>query len=275
MAARDSIAGRTIEALTRNGAGSRVRTANAGINGEFCSCAFAKRGGLLFFAHGAQYRVGAFGSEAPGPGRGLQNGAALDEVQADSGGGRLDFDAAVAVYGKPGALLVLEQLGYGQGNAAVGGVEDSVERLKMAGAGDEPTAARTGVENPDVGDADSEVVIQTVLELREGVVGREDFDADIRGLGEDLFVGFRERDDADIRDAIAAGGNLYSLLGEWFETQRSATFAKPGEDLALEIAVIFLTQVALDKFAINEIAVGPVGCCEVFFHTDQSGGAHK
>jgi hypothetical protein len=56
---------------------------------------------------------------------------------------------------------------------------------------DLPTPARWRVENPNVWNAHGEIIVEAVLEPRERVFRRKNFDTNVRGLRKYLLVGFR------------------------------------------------------------------------------------
>ena len=77
-----------------------------------------------------------------------------------------------------------------------------------------PGEAADGIEEPDVLDAHGEVVVDALLQLGEGVAGREDLDAEERGGADDALGGPAKGQDANVGNAEAGSGGLDALLGE-------------------------------------------------------------
>lgn len=80
-----------------------------------------------------------------------------------------------------GSHINLKKIGYGQDDAAIAGSEHSIESLQMAFTHDRPAPARWRVENPNVRDPHGEIIVEAVLEFREGVFRRKNFDTNVRG----------------------------------------------------------------------------------------------
>lgn len=136
------------------------------------------------------------------------------------------------------ATLVFVEFGEEGGevdlDGGVGDAEGVVFGLDEAAGGGDVGEALPGVDGPDVLDAELGVVVDAELELAEGVVLGEDFDAEEWGETDDGVVGIRHADDTDVGDAEVVGGGLDALLGECADVPDATVYREKGTEEALK-----------------------------------------
>jgi len=84
------------------------------------------------------------------------------------------------------------------------------------------------IDHPHVRHAKLEVVVDSVLHTTHRVVGRYDFDVEIRRRREYFFVWERSFGDDDIRNPNLAGADQNAKLCQWLEMQGLSALNKPG-----------------------------------------------
>ncbi len=115
-------------------------------------------------------------------------------------------------HGMPTLVFRREKLGHRHFHPSVAGAQNSVEGLEMTFTRDGPSASGWRIENPDVGNAHGEVIVQTRLEFWERIVRRKNFNADVWRLRENLLVRFWQRHYAHVGNSKTPGRNSYPLF---------------------------------------------------------------
>ena len=85
-------------------------------------------------------------------------------------------------------------------------------RLLKAGSTANISAARRRIENPDVLDAEVQVIVNPLLHAAQRVVFREYLDEDERRNRDDRFARLIGLQDGDVGHAKTSGRHLHSLL---------------------------------------------------------------
>jgi hypothetical protein len=77
-----------------------------------------------------------------------------------------------------------------------------------------PRAALNGVDDPDVGHAELKIIFNPLLHRTDGIILREDLDANERGLAIDRRIRPWSFDDANVRNAKPLVADLHALLDD-------------------------------------------------------------
>ncbi len=144
------------------------------------------------------------------------------------------------------------------------GREHFVEALAIA----EKCFPSLRVEGPDVFDTHVEIIADFAMEALKGVFLGEDLDAEKRSLTHnaiDFVVGAK---DHDVRDAKVCGGDLQAELGNGDDVPVRCMRAETEEDLALQICMLELAQVALLEVTIYVVTIGIVDSVQVLLESD-------
>jgi hypothetical protein len=170
--------------------------------------------------------------------------------------------------------LVVEFLpegGEGEFDGGAGDGEGRLLRLVEAVGVGEVSAAGVGVNEPDVLDAEAEVVGDALLEAGEGVFGGEDLD-DEQGWGaEDVLAWCVFPNNGDVGDAEAGGGYLHAVFGEDFRLPELCIDSEEDREKALHLGMFNLAQVSLLDLAINIVAIRTIAGVQVFLDRDEDG----
>ena len=132
-----------------------------------------------------------------------------------------------------------------------------------------------GIDDPDVGDAELEIIVHAILHADYGVLRGHHFDAEIGRAREDFY--FREghfRYD-DIGNPDAIGADSHAKFWKRLQQLGCLGTVKPGCDLALGIAVFSFSRVSLQNFTLDEVAVGAIAGAQVFVHRNECADAHR
>jgi hypothetical protein len=112
-----------------------------------------------------------------------------------------------------------------------------------------------GTDHPNVWYAELEVVVDPVLHAGHGVVGRHDFDAEIRRRSKHFFVGEGSLGEYDVRFFNLPRSKLHAK----FRQRPAAMYPgvdQPDGDSRLYIAMPSFSRISLHDLAVDEIAVG-------------------
>jgi hypothetical protein len=135
-----------------------------------------------------------------------------------------------------------------------------------SGAGRSPGGAALGVEDPDVLDAEVEVVVDPVLESAEAVFGRENFDGNERWTLENALEALACEDHDEIGDAELKRGNPHAQLGKCFNGPRFPVQHEKKSQIPLNHGVFFFASVSPLEVTGYVVTVGPVTGAEILLY---------
>src|ERR1051326_2362895 len=132
--------------------------------------------------------------------------------------------------------------------------------------------AAPGIENPDVGDAEAEIIVELLLDGGHAVPPRKNFDADKRRSREDVLVRFADGG-AHLHDSIASRPHLNALLRPHANFPAGG-FLNEQNQLSLSFAMRLLSLVAFLQRSVYVVDVRRVGRCQVLVNGNESRSAH-
>ena len=160
----------------------------------------------------------------------------------------------------------IEEIGERNGGIGVFGAEFLGLPHTVTGAA--PGSARVGIEDPDVGDSEIEVVLDPLAHLGKPVVFGEDLDTDQGRRAEDL-LGRSFRADANIRYAEPGRRHLHALFGRGVNPPLFPMAVIECGDCSLQTSVVEFAYIALQKHAIHVVTIGTVAGSQVLVNAYQ------
>src|SRR5450759_226434 len=135
-------------------------------------------------------------------------------------------------------------------------------------AGAAPGLTLAGIEDPDVGDSEIEIVLDPLAHLGEPVVFGEDLDTDQGRRAEDLLgLGFSAH--ANIRYAEPGWRHLHALFGRGVNPPLFPMVVIECGDCGLQTPVVEFAHIALQKHAVHVVAIGTVAGGQVLVNAYQ------
>ena len=132
-----------------------------------------------------------------------------------------------------------------------------------------------GIQDPDVRDAEGNVVANPLLHSRHAVFRRKNLNTDERRRSKDLFRRLRSRDHADVRHAKSSGRHLHAHFRVDMYTPFLTAGVQIGKNSALQSRVIEISQVPLLDDAIHVVAIGAECRGQVLLNADKRSGRHR
>src|SRR5580658_3148483 len=152
------------------------------------------------------------------------------------------------------------------------GAEDC--RFGHALRGTVVTFAAVRIDDPDVGDAECEIVVDALLDPRHAIFAGQYFYPDEWRLAQNRLLLFLAENHANVGDAEACESDLYAPFGKNLDIPLLSPVVKIGADSHLKGRVILFSQISLQDEAIDVVAVGAIGCVQVLAHADQFTRGH-
>jgi hypothetical protein len=122
------------------------------------------------------------------------------------------------------------------------------------------------VDDPNVKNAEIQVVIDLLLNSLHSVFRGKNLDANKRWRPKNLFTWPFPDVDADIRDSKANGAHLNTLFRKNIHLPFLLPLSKKEDDFALYLAVIAFAHVPLLHLTVNIVTVRVVRRLQILFH---------
>jgi len=144
----------------------------------------------------------------------------------------------------------------------------------MALSRNNPTTPGSRIDHPNIFSAHLKIIVQPLLQPRKGIFRRKDLDTNVGCLPEHWTAGPWQLHHADVWYPISFRLYRHAEFRKRRHVQLFAPAAKPEDKLALDIAMIELAYVTLQKYAIQIVAIRTVGSCQIFLFAHKCGCTH-
>jgi hypothetical protein len=129
-----------------------------------------------------------------------------------------------------------------------------------------PCTAGFGIENPDVLDAEGDVIVDAVLKTAQPVFRRKNFDHDQLGMLDDRLPWSIRAEHRNIWHTESRPFDLRPYICHRPHAPCVAVLDEEMTQQDLQIPVIVFAQVPLLDFSVNVVAVGPVTGVEILLY---------